>query len=60
MTKDTREQQAEKFARYAELRDKGAYPADTAREIGLTDSKRRAYERAYKRLRGIPREKSAY
>lgn len=54
------EQQAARFARYAELRDKGIYPADAAREIGLADSTRRGYERAYKRLRGIPREKSAY
>jgi hypothetical protein len=55
-----RQQQAEKFARYTVLRDEGAYPADAAREIGLTDGARRAYERAYKRLRGIPRAKSAY
>jgi hypothetical protein len=54
------EQQAARFARYAALRDEGTYPADAAREVGLSDSTRRAYERAYKRLRGIPREKSAY
>ena len=54
------QQQAEKYARYCELRDEGAHPADAAREIGLADGARRAYERAYKRLRGIPRAKSAY
>jgi len=54
------EQQAEKFARYVGLRDEGAHPADAAREIGLADGTRRAYERAYKRLRGIPSARSAY
>ncbi len=54
------QQQAEKFARYTELRDEGTYPADAAREIGLADGTRRVYERAYKRLRGIPGAKSAY
>jgi hypothetical protein len=53
-------QQAEKFARYCELRDGGAYSVDVAREIGMADGARRAYERAYKQLRGIPRSKSAY
>ena len=53
-------QQAEKFARYCELRDGGAYPVDAGRETGLADGTRRAYERAYKQLRGIPRGKSAY
>jgi hypothetical protein len=52
--------QAERFARYCELRDEGAYSVDAGREIGLADGTRRAYERAYKRLRGIPRAKSAY
>jgi hypothetical protein len=54
------EQQAAKFARYTVLRDEGEHPADAAQEIGLADGTRRAYERAYKRLRGIPRAKSAY
>ena len=53
-------QQAEKFVRYCELRDGGAYSVDVAREIGMADGARRAYERAYKQLRGIPRSKSAY
>jgi hypothetical protein len=52
--------QAERFARYCELRDGGAYSVDVAREIGMADGARRAYERAYKQLRGIPRSKSAY
>ena len=54
------EKQARKFARYTGLRDQGKYAADAAREVGLADSTRRVYERAYKQLRGIPREKSAY
>jgi len=54
------EQQADKFARYTKLRDEGTRPADAGREIGLADGTRRVYERAYKRLRGIPRAKSAY
>ena len=54
------QRQAEKFTQYCELRDKGTYPADVAREIGMADGTRRAYERAYRRLRGIPRDKSAY
>ena len=53
-------QQAEKFARYCELRDEGVCAVDVAREIGLSDTTRRNYEQAYKRLRGIPSGKSAY
>jgi len=59
-TTTRQQQQAEKFARYCELRDEGTYSADAAREVGLADGTRRVYERAYKRLRGIPRAKSAY
>ena len=54
------QQQTEKFTRYCGLRDEGAYPVDAGRDIGMADGTRRAYERAYKRLRGIPRAKSAY
>ena len=54
------QQQAEKFARYTELRDEGTYSVDAAREIGLADGTRGVYERAYTRLRGIPRARSAY
>lgn len=53
------QRQAEKFARYCELRDEGTHPVDAAREIGMAQTTREAYERAYKRLRGIPRNKSA-
>jgi len=52
--------QAEKFARYTELRDEGTYPVEAAVEVGLADGTRRVYERAYRRLRGIPAGKSAY
>lgn len=52
--------QAERSARYTELRDSGTYPVDAAREVGVGDGTGRAYERAYKRLRGIPRARSAW
>jgi hypothetical protein len=48
-------EQAERFARYTELRDGGAYPADAAIEIAVTVSTGQRYERAYRQARGQPR-----
>jgi len=53
-------QQAERFARYTELRDAGTGTADAAVAIGVSDTTRLRYERSYRQARGQPRREPGH
>ena len=48
-------EQAERYARYCELRDSGTNAIDVWREIGISDGTGGGYERAWRDARGLPR-----
>jgi hypothetical protein len=43
-----------RLARYAELRDGGALPAEAGRELGVSERTWGGYEREYRRRAGLP------
>lgn len=47
------QEQAQRFARYCELRDQGNGALDAANEIGIGDTTRKRYERSYRLARGL-------